>query len=275
MTTTAIYTPPAGPSAFERLVARIEFMGETAPGAGRPHVTRDHLSGSQIKAISRCGTAYYFERALALPSAKNSSLVKGSAIHDGIAAGLQWKRDCLRAGNVKIDSAAFYQIAQASALKTIEKELKPSVPGLAGSTIAWDRRWQKGPLDTRETLTRDVEHALELFANEHYPQIHPLRVESGYFIFWRDDRTLPVLGYTDLVYKDPQTGVNGILDWKTSTKIKTQKDLTFDNALIGYAHGAQHEIGEPISEITYGCIVFNAPEKGSEDAKIRIEILKP
>lgn len=275
MTTATHHAPTPTLPPFNPLliIDRIDLMGESAIGAGRPFVNVEHLSGSQIKSLSRCGTAYYFERALKIPTAKGSSLIKGSAVHEGIAAGLLWKRAQFAAGNTTLDAETFYEIASAAALALLKKELSPEKKGDPAPVIAWDRRWQKGPLDNPETLERDVCNALHLFAKEQYPRWTPVRVESGYLIYWKDRDTLPLLGYTDLVFRDEVTGRLGILDWKTSTKIKTRNDLALDNALVGYAHGAQVELNEPIATLSYGCIVFNAPEKGSTDARVRIEII--
>lgn len=252
---------------------KIDIVGETPVGADRPVVYIDHLSGSQIKSLSRCGTAYYFERGLKLPTAKSSSLIKGSAIHDGIAAGLVWKRAQFSAGNSTLDVDAFFDIALASAMATIKKELTPKNEGDPPVAIVWDRRWQKGPLDNVETLEADVTKALHLFAREQYPHLTPIRVEAGYLLRWKDGGVLPVLGYTDLICLDERTGQYWVLDWKTSTKMKSIKDLALDNTLVGYAHGAQVELGVAISRLAYGCIVFNAPEKGTSTPKIRIEII--
>jgi hypothetical protein len=242
------------------LVKKIDVLPETLPGERRTRLDFPHLSASQLAMLSRCGKAYYFARVLHLPEPVSSAAHKGIAFHNGMTAFFRAKRD-------GADLAACLAAAKATASAYLATTLRLGPTGESEELIDFAPRWQRGPLDTPSSMHIDVlaaiEHAVAIPA---VAAIRPLTIERGYVIFWKDEKTLPLVGYSDVV--DALGDGAAVTDWKTSMKIKGPWTLAMDPAQIGYALGAQADLGLPIYGLRYASLGWEAPHGENEAASI-------
>lgn len=214
-------TTPTAPSRIvvledDPLVASIELY-PTLPGEGRPTPSRTYVSPSQMKAIDRCGAVYFFKYHpdWRLREPQNSRLTLGSAVHGAAhaffaspASSEERLLDALRAG----------------------RGIMQSLP-----VEVWEPQWDKGPLDTRETLDADLQRAITMLSPE-WAKLCVRHVELGMLVIWRDPSVLPVFGFSDVIEETEVDGAPcfGITDLKTG-RGRNANDVLYDPAVRFYA----------------------------------------
>ncbi|MHB8462089.1 MAG: PD-(D/E)XK nuclease family protein [Vulcanimicrobiaceae bacterium] len=222
-------------------------------GSERVRIGIPHLSASQINAFARCPQAYEFSRILRLQSADDTKMLRGSAVHDGIAAGLT-------AVMTDGDPDTFLPNALPAAMETLAKAFARITE--KKSPLRISKRWKKGPLDTPESLGEDVYLILTTFTASILPRLIPTSVEPGYIAAWNGNGALPFVGYADyigMLKLDDDTWQHVVLDWKIGSK--SLKALASDIALAFYGAAAACDTGRESEKIGYVTVTLLAPIK--------------
>lgn len=243
------------------LIASVEILPPQMPGEDRPKVLDadgnpvEYLSGSRINTFRRCGALYFFKYEQGERERINSALVKGSAFHAG-AQVIMFRKMLARMDDptAPFNEMRYLEEATAAANELIDTEIAKN------PDMEWKTRWARGPEETPDSLREGVQYALEAACATVFEQIDPIAVEQGYLIRWKDERVLPMLGYTDVVSRYPES-VSGVVDFKTGSLSKEPIELALDIAITGYA--ASHELTThiPTSKVAYFSYAFQKEPK--------------
>jgi CRISPR/Cas system-associated exonuclease Cas4 (RecB family) len=245
-------------------ISRVERLPDMKPGEKRPKIVTDHLSPSAIKKYQRCQAAYYFHYAEGLRESSDSSLLRGSAIHEAAFAFSYFKLQAELAGE-SITYSELLAIAFEYAEQYISRELKEIAD--AQQPFDWKPPYQNAKsFLTPETLRQNVRDAITLLAETSWIKINPVQLETGYLIYWQDENdpdpakhTLPVLAYADRIEEHEFFGqMEGVVfDIKTG-KRKTKDDIDVDCALTSYCSAHEIYSGIKTRNAQYEMLVCNA-----------------
>ena len=252
------------------LIASVEVLPPTLPNDPRPSVLDadgvpvKYLSGSRFNTFRRCGASYYFKYEKSLREPTNSSLIKGSAYHTGAQTIFLFKLLAqLEDPGAPFEAYRYLQAAIENAYKSIDIEVAGS-PAMEPDGPGWGTQYPRGPQETLGSLKKAVAQAIEDSCATVFDLIVPVSVEQGFLIRWKDEGTLPLLGYADLI-EQLNEREDGVIDFKTSAYEKEPIDLGLDSAITGYCNGHELTSGRPTNNVAY---IAYATQKAPKITKV-------
>src|SRR5579863_1422083 len=221
-------------------------------------ITVPHGSNSQRVGYSICPAAYRFSRIDGVPERPTSDLLRGTALHAGLAAALlatmknASREEALIAGNAAIDAHLREQF------KRYEK-----------LGVLWLPTRKNGPLADQGSVGEDARDALPLVFDLLLERYRILTVEHGFLIHL--PACDPMAAFADFAGVDRQTGEVAVLDAKTGLAMRSLSDIHEDDALIAYSAGMNAVLHELPARIGYVCVVYGG---GQKTRTIRVDFVR-